>query len=110
MESLIVLVGVLAWCLLGVWLVRDDDQPEPVEPPVMKEPEFMSAVRCGGETYFVRYSPSTRTQAQRQIGRWAADPELSFGWYQCFVMSSEITLRCMDWEQGNAIAAASRTR
>jgi hypothetical protein len=48
--------------------------------------------KCSGERYIVLYddSPEERREALRTLGRWAADPELSFTWYDAAYMSGRI--------------------
>lgn len=44
----------------------------------------------GDERYVFLYDDSNRTETLRQIGRYAANPELSFNWYDAAVMSQKI--------------------
>ena len=44
----------------------------------------------GNERYVFLFDDANRTEALRQIGRFAANPELSFTWYDAAVMSQKI--------------------
>jgi hypothetical protein len=44
----------------------------------------------GKERYVFLFDDDNRTEALRQIGRYAANPELSFTWYDAAVMSQKI--------------------
>ena len=44
----------------------------------------------GDERYVFLFDDANRTEALRQIGRFAANPELSFTWYDAAVMSQKI--------------------
>jgi hypothetical protein len=44
----------------------------------------------GNERYVFLFDDSNRTETLRQIGRFAANPELSFTWYDAAVMSQKI--------------------
>lgn len=45
-------------------------------------PDDWFGVVCikGNEKYAIIYKTATRNDALRQLGRWASDPGLSFGW------------------------------
>jgi hypothetical protein len=40
-----------------------------------------SALAKGDERYVLIFDDETRVEALRQLGRWAANPELSLTWY-----------------------------
>lgn len=42
------------------------------------------------ERYFVMFSDTHRQDALRMLGKWAADPELSFSWYDAAVLAQRI--------------------
>lgn len=44
----------------------------------------------GDERYVFLFDDENRTETLRQIGRYAADPDLSFTWYDAAVMSQKI--------------------
>jgi len=44
----------------------------------------------GNERYVFRYTDETNTELLRTLGRYAADPELSFSWYDAAVVSQKI--------------------
>lgn len=44
----------------------------------------------GDERYIILYSDSHRSEALRQLGRWAANRKLSFSWADAARMSQEI--------------------
>lgn len=44
----------------------------------------------GNEQYAVAYDADSKTEALRQLGRWASDPDLSFNWYDAACMSQVI--------------------
>lgn len=44
----------------------------------------------GNERYVFLFDDANRTETLRQIGRFAANPELSFTWYDAAIMSQKI--------------------
>jgi len=44
----------------------------------------------GDERYVFMYDDENRREIRRQLGRFAANPELSFTWYDAAVMSQKI--------------------
>lgn len=44
----------------------------------------------GEERYVFLYDDKNRTETLRMLGRYAADPQLSFTWYDAAVMSKKI--------------------
>jgi hypothetical protein len=44
----------------------------------------------GNERYVFLFDDENRTETLRQIGRYAANPDLSFTWYDAAVMSQKI--------------------
>lgn len=44
----------------------------------------------GEERYIVLFDDAHRSEALRTLGRWAANPELSFTWYDAAKMSGEM--------------------
>lgn len=48
------------------------------------------AMMKGEERYVFLYDDKNRTETLRMLGRYAADPQLSFTWYDAAVMSKKI--------------------
>ena len=48
------------------------------------------AMLKGEERYVFLYDDANRTETLRMLGRYAADPQLSFSWYDAAVMSKKI--------------------
>ena len=44
----------------------------------------------GGERYIFIFDDDNKTETLRQIGRYAANPELSFTWYDAAVIGQKI--------------------
>lgn len=44
----------------------------------------------GQERYVFLYSDENRAECLRVLGRFASDPELTFTWYDCAVLSQKI--------------------
>lgn len=43
-----------------------------------------------GERYIFHYDDASRTEALRTLGRFAANPELSFSWYDAVKLANRI--------------------
>lgn len=43
-----------------------------------------------GEQWIIVYRPDQRADALRALGRWAADPDLSFTWHDAAVMTAKL--------------------
>ena len=54
-----------------------------------KEINVLAMVK-GTERYIFLYDDNNRTETLRMLGRFAADPQLSFTWYDAAVMSKKI--------------------
>lgn len=52
----------------------------------------ITIVMKGAERYIVVWSDSRKTDALRQLGRWAANKDLSFSWYDAALASERIRL------------------
>lgn len=63
-----------------------------------KEINVLALVK-GEERYVFLYNDANRVETLRMLGRYAADPQLSFSWYDAAVMSKKIR------EMANAYAA-----
>lgn len=50
------------------------------------------------ETYVVAFSPKYRAEALQEIGKMAADPELSFTWYEASLLIQMIRKTISDSE------------
>lgn len=62
-----------------------------------KEINVLALVK-GNERYVFLFDDDNRTETLRQIGRYAANPELSFTWYDAAVMSQKIRKTAMKHE------------
>jgi hypothetical protein len=54
-----------------------------------KEINVLALVK-GEERYIFLYDDERRVETLRMLGRYAADPQLSFSWYDAAVMSKKI--------------------
>jgi len=63
----------------------------------------------GSERYVFLFDDDNRTETLRQIGRYAANPELSFTWYDAAVMSQKIRQIAQPAEE-NPMDLSSRFR
>ena len=66
-----------------------------------KEINVLALVK-GNERYVFLFDDDNRTETLRQIGRYAANPELSFTWYDAAVMSQKIRQTALDQERESA--------
>lgn len=51
---------------------------------------YSVALSKGAEQYAITFTEANRSQACRQLGRWASNRELSFSWYDAALMASGI--------------------
>ena len=56
---------------------------------MQKEINVLALVK-GEERYIFLYDDERRVETLRMLGRYAADPQLSFSWYDAAVMSKKI--------------------
>jgi len=56
---------------------------------VAQEINVLALVK-GGERYIFLYDDAHRAEVLRQFGKFAADPELSFTWYDAAVLSQKV--------------------
>lgn len=63
-----------------------------------KEINVLALVK-GDERYVFLFDDDNRTETLRQIGRYAANPELSFTWYDAAVMSQKIRQTAVNKER-----------
>lgn len=54
-----------------------------------KEINVLALIK-GEERYIFLYDDNNRTETLRTLGRFAADPQLSFSWYDAAVMSKKV--------------------
>lgn len=58
--------------------------------PLAVESIDVIGLRRGDELWVILYDEATKPEALRTLGRWAANPELSFTWYDAAVLSQRI--------------------
>ncbi len=68
-----------------------------------KEINVLAMIK-GEERYVFLYDDANRVETLRMLGRYAADPQLSFSWYDAAVMSKKIRDMAIELEM-----AASNT-
>lgn len=59
------------------------------EDPRSDEVNVLALVK-GGEHFVFLYADDQRDECLRAIGRWAANPELTFSWYDVAVLSQKV--------------------
>lgn len=59
------------------------------DPPSGGDLNCLALVK-GAERYVVLYEDARRSDAVRLLGRWAANPDLSFTWYDAAHLSNKI--------------------
>ena len=62
----------------------------------------------GEEHYIFLYGDDQRVEALRTLGRYAADPQLSFTWYDAAVLSKKMREMSIAEEMAAEIAETSR--
>lgn len=69
---------------------QDDDAP--IEPDSGVDPGGINVLALikGPERYIFLYGDDYRVETLRTLGRFAADPELSFSWYDASILSKKI--------------------
>lgn len=70
-----------------------------------KEINVLAMVK-GEERYIFLYDDDHRTETLRMLGRYAADPQLSFTWYDAAVLSKKIRETAAQIEAGKVPASA----
>jgi hypothetical protein len=63
----------------------------------------------GEERYVFLYDDSSINQILQTLGRYAADPELSFSWYDAAVLSQRIRKLCAESEDVSPTASTQET-
>ena len=66
-----------------------DEKQQLGEAGMEKEINVLAMVK-GEERYVFLYDDANRVETLRTLGRYAADPQLSFTWYDAAVMSKKI--------------------
>lgn len=61
----------------------------------------------GEEQYIFMFDEANRTETLRMLGRYAADPELSFSWYDAAVLSQKVRELLPAKKTQNAMKSAS---
>ncbi len=72
-----------------------------------KEINVLALVK-GEERYIFLYDDERRVETLRMLGRYAADPQLSFTWYDAAVMSKKIREMANSIEEEAAAHSAPR--
>jgi hypothetical protein len=63
--------------------------PQQVQPMASRDINVMALVK-GGERYVFLYDDESRAEALRTLARYAADPDLSFSWYDAAMLSHKV--------------------
>lgn len=71
-----------------------------------KEINVLALVK-GEERYIFLYDDANRTETLRMLGRYAADPQLSFSWYDAAVLSQKIREAATPAETASAPRASA---
>lgn len=77
-----------------------------------KEVNVLALVK-GQQRYLFLFDDENRTEALRTLGRFAADPELDFSWYDAAVLSRKIreaTPEVVDKDLDDRLSSALRNR
>ncbi len=61
----------------------------PVEPEMQRQVNVLALLK-DGERYVFLYDDRSLPQLLQTLGRYAADPELSFSWYDAAVLSQKV--------------------
>jgi hypothetical protein len=62
----------------------------PWGPPMTSRDINVIALVKGGERYVFLYDDESRDEALKMLGRYAANPELSFSWYDAAVLGQKV--------------------
>lgn len=63
----------------------------------------------GGERYVFLYDDDSRAEAIKTLGRYAANPELSFSWYDAAVLGQKVRLNAPRANRLRSVPPADRT-
>lgn len=70
-----------------------------------KEVNVLAMIK-GEERFVFLYDDKNRVETLRMLGRFAADPQLSFTWYDAALMSKKIReMAALDESQSDSVAA-----
>ncbi|HVJ85468.1 MAG TPA: hypothetical protein VM452_07470 [Caulifigura sp.] len=64
-------------------------QATPMEPAMQRQVNVLALLK-DGERYVFLYDDKSLPQLLQTLGRYAADPELSFSWYDAAVLSQKV--------------------
>jgi len=75
-----------------------------------KEVNVLALVK-GDEQYLFLFDDSNRVETLRLLGRYAADPDLSFSWYDAAVLSQKIrsTMSAATLSSSSAVSSSNPT-
>lgn len=63
----------------------------------------------GGERYVFLYDDDSRAEALKTLGRYAANPDLSFSWYDAAVLGQKVRLNARRSNRLRSVPPADRT-
>ncbi len=63
----------------------------------------------GGERYVFLYDDDSRPEALKTLGRYAADPDLSFSWYDAAVLGQKVRMNTPRTNRLRSVPPADRT-
>ena len=62
----------------------------------------------GGERYVFLYDDDSRAEALKTLGRYAANPDLSFSWYDASVLGQKVRLNTPRSQRAGFVSRADR--
>jgi hypothetical protein len=63
----------------------------------------------GGERYVFLYDDDSRAEALKTLGRYAANPDLSFSWYDAAVLGQKVRVNTPRTNRLRSVPPADRT-
>jgi len=63
----------------------------------------------GGERYVFLYDDDSRAEALKTLGRYAANPDLSFSWYDAAVLGQKVRQHAPQANRLRSVPPADRT-
>ena len=63
----------------------------------------------GGERYVFLYDDDSRAEALKTLGRYAANPDLSFSWYDAAVLVQKVRMNTPRTNRLRSVPPADRT-
>lgn len=63
----------------------------------------------GGERYVFLYDDDSRAEALKTLGRYAANPDLSFSWYDAAVLGQKVRMNTPRTNRLRSVPPADRT-